>query len=112
MNDNFTLYELEVSVVGDPTTFVCGHTPGRAFRVIGEDVVFNPGNRFSQYALAALLPLLPAKQRKTDGNDWMTTDALIACPDPHCKAQFQITRTRTHTYKHSDITNVPLPKQT
>ena len=29
-----------------------------------------------------VLPLLPAKQRPTDPNDWMTTDAEVACPDP------------------------------
>ena len=29
-----------------------------------------------------LLPLLPAKQRDTHPNDWMTTDMEVACPDP------------------------------
>lgn len=108
VNDNFTLYDLEVSVIGDPTTFVCKHTLGIAFRVIGEDLVFEGNHRFSQYALAALMPLLPAKQRVTDKNDWMTTDAVIACPDPHCGAQFTITRLGEHTYKHADVTKVPL----
>jgi len=26
MNNSFKLFDLEVSVVGDPTTFVCSHT--------------------------------------------------------------------------------------
>jgi uncharacterized repeat protein (TIGR04076 family) len=64
---------------------------------------------FSMYALAALLPLLPAKQRETNPNDWMTTDADIACPDPNCGARFRITRTGRRTFRHQDVTAVPLP---
>ena len=44
-----------------------------------------PGQGFSIYSLAAVLPLLAAKQRPTHPNDWMTTDAEIACPDPNCR---------------------------
>jgi len=108
MNDSFKLYDLDVSVAGDPEAFVCDHSLGAAFRVVGENLIFDTNNQFSMYALAALLPLLPAKQRITDKNDWMTTDALIACPDPNCGAQFKITRTGEHTYNHSDVTKVPL----
>ena len=108
MNNSFKLFDLEVSVVGDPTTFVCSHTLGGSFRVIGENLVFEKNSSFSLYVLAALLPLLPAKQRLTDKNDWMTTDALIACPDPNCGAKFEISRIGDHTYKHSDVTKVPL----
>ena len=43
-----------------------------------------PGQGFSIYSLAAVLPLLAAKQRPTDANDWMTSDAEVACPDPNC----------------------------
>ena len=52
-----------------------------------------PGQGFSIYSLAAVLPLLAAKQRPTDPNDWMTTDAEIACPDPNCPSRLRITRT-------------------
>jgi hypothetical protein len=38
----------------------------------------------------------------------MTTDMEIACPDPLCGARFRITRTGTTTFRHSDITLVPL----
>ena len=41
-----------------------------------------PGQGFSIYSLAAVLPLLAAKQRVTDENDWMSSDAEVACPDP------------------------------
>ncbi len=63
------------------------------------------------YALAALLPLLPAKQRVTEENDWMTTDCDIACPDPNCGARFRITRTGKRIYSHADVTVVPLKEK-
>lgn len=108
-DDSFELYDLLVSVVGDPEGFVCKHEPGPAFEVIGEDLIFvNEGHRFSQYTLATLLPLLPAKQRETEANDWMTTDAYIACPDPHCKAQFEIKRLGKTRFSHGEATKVPL----
>jgi uncharacterized repeat protein (TIGR04076 family) len=108
MDDSFTLYNLEVSVAGDPDTFVCSHKTGLAFRVVGENLIFEDNNSFSMYALATLLPLLPAKQRETHPHDWLTTDELIACPDPNCGARFKITRTDKSTFHHADVTDVPL----
>lgn len=40
------------------------------------------GQHFCPYALAAVLPLLPAKQRALTQGDWMATDQHVACPDP------------------------------
>jgi uncharacterized repeat protein (TIGR04076 family) len=88
---------------------VCGHRVGDWFEVSGENLTLPPGQAFSIYALAALLPILPAKQRPTAANDWMTTDAEVACPDPHCGARFRITRTGTRTFRHGEVTAVPLP---
>ena len=105
-SDEFELYDLEVSVEGDG--FVCRHHRGPGFRVEGEDLVFPEGGRFSLYALAAILPLLPAKERVTAAADWMTTDALIACPDPNCGARFRIRRTGRRIFRHGDCTVVPL----
>jgi uncharacterized repeat protein (TIGR04076 family) len=68
-----------------------------------------PGQGFSIYSLAALLPLLPAKQRPTHPNDWMTTDAEIACPDPNCSTRLRITRTGLRRFSHAETTLVPLP---
>jgi uncharacterized repeat protein (TIGR04076 family) len=108
MNDQFELYDLEVSIAGDPKTFVCGHARGQAFSVVGENIFFEKNKKFSLFALATLLPLLPAKQRHTHPNDWMTTDEYTACPDPHCGAQFKITRMNTRSFNHADVTKVPL----
>ena len=87
---------------------VCNHQVGDYFELKGENLSFPPGQTFPLYPLAAILPLLPAKQRDTHPNDWMTTDADIACPDPHCGALFRITRTGRSKFRHSDVTLVPL----
>ena len=106
--DEFTLYDLRVEVVEGDGEMVCNHQVGDWFEVSGEDLRFPPGQTFPMYPLAALLPLLPAKQRETHPNDWMTTDAEIACPDPLCGARFRITRTGRRTFRHSEVTRVPL----
>lgn len=108
-DDAFTLYDLRVEVVATERPMVCDHRAGDWFEVVGEMLRFPAGQGFPLYPLAALLPLLPAKQRETAANDWMTTDAEIACPDPHCGARFRITRTGTSTFRHADVTVVPLP---
>lgn len=56
----------------------------------------------------AVLPLLAAKQRETHANDWMSTDAEIACPDPNCRSKIRITRTRKRVFSHGEVTVVPL----
>lgn len=109
-NDSFELYNLRVDVVGDERLFVCSHKPGHAFDIIGENISFSNSINlsFSFYSLSGLIPLFAAKQRKTDQNDWMTTDELIACPDRNCGAQFKITRYGTTEFRHADVTNEPL----
>ena len=106
--DEFVLYDLRVEVVEGDGDMVCNHQIGDWFEVSGEDLRLPPGQTFPIYPLAALLPLLPAKQRETHPNDWMTTDAEIACPDPLCGARFRITRTGQRAFRHSEVTRVPL----
>jgi uncharacterized repeat protein (TIGR04076 family) len=97
----FTLYDLRVEVIAGGRPMVCSHRAGDWFELSGENLVF--GQSFPLYPLAALLPILPAKQRLTDPADWMTTDTDIACPDPHCGGRFRITRLRQRTFRHSDF---------
>jgi uncharacterized repeat protein (TIGR04076 family) len=40
------------------------------------------GKHFCLYALSAILPLLPAKQRLFAENDWLERDTLVAAPTP------------------------------
>ena len=109
-DDTFELYDLRVEVVApDGARNLCNARAGDWFEVRGERLHFPPGPGFSLYSLAALLPLLPAKQRATDPNDWMSTDAEVACPDPHCPTRFRITRLGKRVFRHGDTTAVPLP---
>ena len=89
---------------------VCNHAIGDYFEVSGENLSLPPGQTFPIYPLAALLPLLPAKQRRTDDADWMTTDTEVACPDPNCGALFRITRVGERVFRHDEVSAVPLDR--
>jgi uncharacterized repeat protein (TIGR04076 family) len=106
----FELYDLRVEVVGTPgRPIYCGARLGDFFELHGEMLKLPPGQGFSIYSLAAVLPLLAAKQRITDRNDWMTSDAEVACPDPNCPTRFKITRTGRRYFRRSDVTATKLP---
>jgi uncharacterized repeat protein (TIGR04076 family) len=105
--DLFTLYDLRVEVVATDRPMVCNHRPGDYFELSGEDLSLPPGQTFPIYPLAALLPLLPAKQRETADNDWMTTDCDVACPDPNCGALFRVRRVGRRQFRHADVTRTP-----
>ena len=55
---------------------------GDCFFVDGGKIRIPDGKHFCIYALAAVLPLLPAKQRAIASADWMAHDQEVACPDP------------------------------
>jgi uncharacterized repeat protein (TIGR04076 family) len=94
----FELYDLRVEVTGPADrTIYCGARLGDYFELHGELLKLPPGQGFSIYSLAALLPLLPAKQR-------MSTDAEVACPDPNCPTRFRITRTGRRRFMRSQVT--------
>lgn len=107
----FTLYDLRVEVVAGEKPMVCDHHVGDSFELRGENLHLPDGQPFSIYALAALLPILPAKQRRSEAADWITTDAEVACPDPHCGARFRITRLGERRFRHDDVTAVPMPDE-
>jgi uncharacterized repeat protein (TIGR04076 family) len=111
-DDAFELNDLKVEVVApEGARILCGAKPGDFFELRGEMLHLPPGQGFSIYSLAALLPLLPAKQRPCDPNDWMSTDAEVACPDPNCPSRFRITRLGKRIFRHSEVTAVPLRTQ-
>jgi len=111
-DDSFELYDLRVEVVApEGATLYCGARPGDFFELRGEMLHLPPGQGFSIYSLAALLPLLPAKQRATHPNDWMSTDAEVACPDPNCPSRFLIRRMAKRVFRHAEVTAVPLPQE-
>jgi uncharacterized repeat protein (TIGR04076 family) len=108
----FTLYDLRVEVVApEGARLYCNAKAGDYFELRGELLHLPEGQGFSIYSLGALLPLLAAKQRPTDANDWMSTDAEVACPDPNCPSRFRITRTGTRVFRHADTTAVAHPSK-
>ena len=108
-DDVFELYDLRVEAVCPPGAAIyCGAKPGDFFELKGEMLTLPPGQGVSIYSLAAVLPLLAAKQRPTHRADWMTSDAEIACPDPNCGSRLRIVRTGLRRFRHSETTATPL----
>ena len=111
-DDGFELYDLRVEVVAPPgATLLCGAKPGDYFELRGEMLHLPAGQAMSIYSIAAVLPLLPAKQRATDPNDWMSTDNDVACPDPNCPSRLRITRLAKRRFTHAQTTAVPLHRE-
>ncbi|KAF8575801.1 hypothetical protein K439DRAFT_1368946 [Ramaria rubella] len=111
IDDTFSLYDLRVEVVvpnDDPRRILCGANKGDYFELKGEMISLPDGQGFSMFSLAAVLPLLAAKQRCREKRDWMWTDEFIACPDPNCPTKLKISRTGTRLFRHGDTTVVPL----
>src|SRR5436190_706570 len=112
MDDGFDLFDLRVDViVPEGVPIYCGARPGDHFELRGEMLTLPPGQGISLYSLAAVLPLLAAKQRPSHPNDWMTSDAEIACPDPNCGSRLRIRRTGLRRFRHSETTATPLPAE-
>ena len=107
-DDTFELWDLKVEVVApEGARLWCNARPGDHFELRGEMLHLPPGQGFSIYSLAAVLPLLAAKQRPTHPKDWMTSDAEVACPDPNCPSRLRITRTRLRRFRRSETTATP-----
>ncbi|MCW5771571.1 MAG: TIGR04076 family protein [Rhodospirillaceae bacterium] len=92
--DEFTLYDLKIEVVhhAPEKPMICQHGIGEAFFVKGGRIEFPAGQEFGLYAMLAVLPFVPAKQRPSQASDWMAHDAVVGCTDPRCGAGFKITR--------------------
>ena len=104
------LYDLRVTVEEIGGRPVCGLAVGDYFELTNSSQLRLPANgHFCLYALAAALPLLPAKQRPTHENDWMTSDEYVADPDPNCGAVYRITRTGKTVFRRADVTATPPP---
>ena len=108
----FDLYDLRVEVVipHPDAKIYCGAKSGDHFELRGELLFLPPGQGFSIYSLSAVLPLLAAKQRETHKNDWMTSDADVACPDPNCETRLRITRIGRRSFNRSETTGTEMPK--
>jgi uncharacterized repeat protein (TIGR04076 family) len=56
--------------------------PGDCFVLRSGRIYIPPGRQFCLYALQAVLPLLPAKQRALEDGDWLKEECRVLCPDP------------------------------
>jgi uncharacterized repeat protein (TIGR04076 family) len=59
-----------------------GMQPGDHFCLRSGRLYIPPDRHFCLYALHAVLPLLPAKQRPLEDGDWLKADSHVICPDP------------------------------
>lgn len=101
----FELAKLRVTVEEIAGRSVCGLEIGDYFDVSQSCRISIPeGKHFCLYALAAVIPLLPAKMRALDENDWMARDSLVACPDPDERLIMRIERIGTERLLASDLT--------
>ena len=102
---NFQLYDLRVTVVAIEGRSVCGMQVGDYFELTESSRLRLPdGQHFCIYALSAVLPLLAAKQRVLDANDWMDRDSLITCPDPDERLIMRIERISKRELDSDDLT--------
>lgn len=106
MSDEFELFDLRVVIEEIGGTCTCNHAVGDSFELRGGQLSI-PGGSFCLYALQSAIPLLPAKQRPTHPNDWMSTDARVVCPDPLCGVVMRIDRVAHSTFRHADVSAVP-----
>jgi uncharacterized repeat protein (TIGR04076 family) len=108
-DDSFELFDLRVeAVIPEGKPIYCGAREGDYFELKGEMLSMPDGQGFSIYSISAVLPLLAAKQRPTHRNDWMTSDAEIACPDPNCASRLKIVRLGKRRFSHAETTATPL----
>ncbi len=101
----FTLADIRVTVTAIEGHSVCGLQVGDSFEVTESSRVRIPdGRHFCLFALAAVLPLLPAKMRALDAADWLAQDSLVACPDPDERLIMRIERIGRRELRTGDLT--------
>ena len=99
------LYDLRVTVERIEGRSVCGLEVGDSFELSGSSRLTIPaGRHFCLYALQAVLPLLPAKQRELAPGDWLERDTLVACPDPDERVIMRIERIGRSSIPTSELT--------
>ena len=99
------LYDLRVTVERIEGRSVCGLEVGDSFELRGSSRLTIPaGRHFCLYALQAVLPLLPAKQRELAPGDWLERDTLVACPDPDERVIMRIERIGRSSIPTSELT--------
>ena len=103
--DEMQLYDLRVTVDRIEGRSVCGLEVGDSFEVTHSSQVRIPeGKHFCMYAMAAAIPLLPAKQRQLEDTDWLERDVEVQCPDPEERLVMRIERIGKRTMRTDELT--------
>lgn len=101
----FELYDLRITVERIEGRSVCGLSVGDYFELTESNRLrIPPDKHFCVYALSSVLPLLAAKQRQLDANDWLESDSLVACPDPDERLIMRITRINKRVLNADELT--------
>ena len=99
------VYDLRVTVERIEGRSVCGLEVGDYFELTESSRLRIPeGRHFCLYALQAVLPLLPAKQRRLPDEDWLEQDTLVCCPDPEERVVMRIERIGERVLTTEDLT--------
>ena len=99
------LFDLRVTVDRIEGRSVCGLKVGDYFELVNSAELRIPdGKHFCVYALQAIAPLLPAKQRQLPAGDWLEKDNFVACPDPEERLIMKIERIRKVNLRSDDLT--------
>lgn len=99
------LYDLRVTVERIEGRSVCGLQVGDWFELLDSSkLVIPPGKHFCLFAMQAVLPMLPAKQRRLGSGDWLERDSLVACPDPEERLVMRIERIRRRRVRLDQVT--------
>lgn len=106
-SDEFMLYDLAVVVERIDGNCTCNMAVGDRFYLRSGKLSLPDGADFCLYALQAVIPLLPAKQRRNHPADWMETDSRAVCPDPACRLVMRIDRVAARTLRHDDVSPIP-----
>ena len=105
--DRFELFDLEIIVEKIEGHCTCNMTVGDCFYLRSGKISMPAGADFCIFAMQAVIPLLPAKQRRNHPADWMETDSRAVCPDPACRLIMRIDRVGTRTLRHDDVSPIP-----
>ena len=99
------LWDLRVTVESVEGRSVCGLAVGDYFDLTHSSWLSVPaGRHFCIYALAAVLPLLAAKQRELEDDDWLKRESLVCCPDPDERLVMRIDRLKRVTLDPAELT--------
>jgi uncharacterized repeat protein (TIGR04076 family) len=106
-DDSFELYDLAVVVEAIEGHCTCAMAVGDRFFLRGGKLSLPDGADFCLYALQAVIPLLPARQRRNHPADWIETDTRATCPDPACRLIMRLDRVGARTLRHDDVSPIP-----